>query len=71
MTAPALQTPAFDYSAQRWVTGPGAIPIRRAQINEELTLLRSNRGSAFCRFSGISDKHAAIAKLEGQLAGLT
>lgn len=68
MTAPALSTPPV--CAAQWLGSREMTATLRRQITEELTVIRGERGPQFCQFAGISDREAAIARLEVQLASL-
>ena len=61
-------TAAYDYQAQRWVTGERAASLRRQQWAEELELLDSDQGEDFARFAGITDRVEAITNLRALLA---
>jgi hypothetical protein len=43
---------AYDYTAQKWVTGAEAKTLRRGQLVDELDLLKSSKGEAYLLFTG-------------------
>lgn len=57
---------AYNYLTQQWVEGPGARNLRHDQCHEELSLLRGSDGERYARFCGITDRTAAIARLEAE-----
>lgn len=62
---------AYDYAAQKWVTGSQAISLRIAQIRQELETLRSDKAEAYVRFVGSHFTVAqAIAACERELEHL-
>lgn len=63
---------AYDYEAQRWVTGAEAVRVRRAQLDEELALLGSDRAAEYLRMIGSSATvRESLASVRAQLAELT
>ena len=63
---------AYDYDAQTWRTEPGAVAaLRHAQLEEELALILSPRGSEYLRFVGSpSSVDQAAAYVRASLAEL-
>jgi hypothetical protein len=45
-----LRQVAFDYETQRWVEGPAAVVLLRAQLAETLACLEGPGGAAYLRF---------------------
>lgn len=66
---------AYDYERQQWVSGADAVMVRKAQLEDELKILRSESGGRYLRF--ISSRHSgvtlykAIALAESELAMLS
>lgn len=57
-----MKTPvAYDYDAQRWITGESAEKLRQEQLRDELDLLMSMRGEEFARFIGVKRQVAIDA----------
>lgn len=61
---------AYDYEAQRWVSGPDAVPLLRKQLGEQLALLTGPKARDFAKFTGIVDIAAAIRDLRLELSNL-
>lgn len=56
---------AYDYDAQRWISGPDAITLRRRQLMEDLELLRSSVGQRYAKFIGLEQGEAIRRVLVG------
>lgn len=63
---------AYDYDAQKWVHGADAIPLLIAQIDADLSLLKSKEGPQYLRMISRrkDDIKSVIRKLERQRAEL-
>lgn len=53
-----MTTTAYDYEAQRWLSGDNARRELLKQTREEIALLTSNRRSEFLKLIGITSEHA-------------
>lgn len=62
---------AYDYEAQKWITGAAAIREQQRQIEETLDLLKSPAGDAYCAMIACPSRAQFIAELEAQLAQMT
>lgn len=61
---------AYNYQTQQWESGNAAQVTRKAQVVEELGLLRGPQGKQYAQFVGLGDPAVAIARLEKELAGM-
>lgn len=62
---------AYDYDKQVWVEGIAAIPIRRAQIEQELAAMTGLKARQYCGNVGYPyPPIALLARLKAELAGL-
>lgn len=61
---------AFDYDAQKWVSGAEARLVLIGQRCDELTALTGPRGAQYARFVGVTDRQGQIGWLRAEIARL-
>ncbi len=75
-----VECSAYDYAAQKWITGPEARALRAKQLSETLSILESSKGREYLdmmmpRATGGEslhrpNLHRAIADCRAQIAEL-
>jgi len=76
-----VECSAYDYDAQKWITGPEARELRAKQLSETLSILKSPKGREYLdmmmprAIGGESlhrpNLHRAIADCRAQIAELS
>jgi hypothetical protein len=61
---------AYDYTAQKWITGPSAKAMLIEQAHEDLALLNGDGGEAYAKAVG-SDRDDMLKRVCQRLEGLT
>jgi len=67
-----VECSAYDYVAQKWITGPEARALRAKQIAETIALLESPKGREYADFIGIKPCYFCghLESLKDQLSKL-
>ncbi len=60
---------AYNYNSQQWTSGQDAARLRLKQINNELSLLQSERGGQYAAMIGVT-KAERIKTLEAEKSTL-
>jgi hypothetical protein len=58
---------AYDYKAQKWITGDEAMAMLQKQLRQDLELLKGPEGERFAKFIN-ANRARAIAAIEAQLS---
>ena len=61
---------AYDYDAQKWVSGSEARLVLIGQRCDELTALSGPRGEEYARFVGVNNRAGQIEWLRGEITRL-
>lgn len=61
---------AYDYDKQEWVSGSAAKVMRHKQLLTHYDAMTGPDALNYCRFVGIKDRAAEIAKVQLELAAL-